>query len=128
MPQLRDIEEFKTSLQQLGDEARILEQWGETAVDDPLPVQGISEDLAALMSDSLEAVSDSADAAEPPSPEQLLDADSAGGDFNRRLDDFLGGYLRDRQKFCSAGQCRRGAGRFRSFRSADRKFASCWQF
>ncbi|HAP43310.1 MAG: hypothetical protein A2087_11125 [Spirochaetes bacterium GWD1_61_31] len=86
MPQLRDIEEFKTSLQQLGDEARILEQWGETAVDDPLPVQGISEDLAALMSDSLEAVSDSADAAEPPSPEQLLDADSAGGDFTDFLD------------------------------------------
>ncbi|MBU0934101.1 MAG: hypothetical protein KKI09_16075 [Spirochaetes bacterium] len=85
MPQLSEIEEFKASLRTLGDEETTLERWGESMVDDPLPEQGMPDDLASLMTDSLDAVASSGAGLDEPSPDELLDAGS--DDLNNFLQD-----------------------------------------
>lgn len=84
MPQLRDIEEFKSSLSRIGKESEILDRWGEVPIDDPLPEEGVPSDLAALMSDSLGAVEAESQAGGP-SPDDLLD--DSGDDFTSFLQD-----------------------------------------
>ena len=68
MPNLQDIEQFKAELDSIGNEAEILAERGESISSEPLPDEGLSDDLSALLDDTLEgaeAPSQEAETAEP---------------------------------------------------------------
>lgn len=49
MPKLKDIDQFKASLKNLGKESEVLAQWGETWHDLEVPPQGVPDDIANLL-------------------------------------------------------------------------------
>jgi hypothetical protein len=80
MPTLKDIEQFKSSLFELGREQETLARWGERLEDLPPPSQAVSDDLASL----LEPLADD----EAPPPDLGLDAASGDEpDFSSFLED-----------------------------------------
>ncbi len=79
MPTLKDIEQFKSSLFELGNEQETLARWGEQLEEVTPPSQAMSDDLASLLEPS-------ADDEAP--PDLSLDTASGGEpDFSSFLDD-----------------------------------------
>ena len=72
MPNLQDIEQFKTELDAVGNEAEILAERGESIGEVPLPEEGLSEDLSELLGNTL---------AEEEAPPQETEPDFAVDDL-----------------------------------------------
>lgn len=71
MPDIRNIENFKTDLNSLGNEPSILEERGEQMEDIPPPEEGLPSDLDDLLSDT-------SDLEDEPSEEEAPDEESPG--------------------------------------------------
>ena len=76
MPELQDIELFKSKINSLGNEEQVLAERGEKIADVPPPEQGVPDDISALLND----IADTTGPSEEFPSEILSDDDSTAGD------------------------------------------------
>ncbi len=92
MPDIGNIENFKTDLNSLGNEPSILEERGEKMEDVPPPEEGLPGDLDDLLSDTSDLEDEPPQSEEPPGPDaeqpETEEPDDEGSDIDELLSDF----------------------------------------